>query len=103
MSQEGLGFFDGYDAAIIGILEDGDGVHRVVYDKWAMVEVYMAQEPDATWEDAVEWLAYNTWGSYHGPETPICLHTFIGTAEQKRFDIEEYFFDLDWMEEDDQE
>lgn len=92
MNQEGLLFVEGYDAAIIGIQQSWDEAWVVVYDKWAMVDIYMAQYPDSTWEDAVEDLQYNTWCAYYGKLTPTFLHTFRGDEREKRFDIEEYFF-----------
>lgn len=94
MSQEGLMTVDGYDAAIIGIHETEQDFFVVVYDKWAMVDIYMAQYPDATWDDAVEDLSFNTWGAYYGELTPIFMHTFRGTEEEKRMDLEEYFYDI---------
>lgn len=94
MSQEGIMFVEGYDSAIIGIQETDNDVYVVIYDKWAMVGVYQALHPDATWEDAVEDLSFNTWGAYMGELTPVFMHTFSGTGEERRLDAEEYFYDM---------
>lgn len=85
---------DGYDAAIIGLHETEDGNWVVVYDKWAMVDVYRLMYPDATWDDAVEDLSFNTWCAYVGELTPIFMHTFTGTGEEKRMDMEDFFYDV---------
>ena len=64
-------FADGFDGAIIGIA-DGHDSGRVIYDYEKMIEVFMERE-DATYSEAVEWLDFNTVGSYVGEQTPIYL------------------------------
>lgn len=86
-------FVEGYDAAILGIVER-DGFLVVVYDKWAMVNVYRAMYTEASWEDAVEDLSFNTWCAYMGELTPIFMHTFDGSGEERRHDAEDYFYDM---------
>ena len=58
---------DGFDAAIIGIDSLSE---RIVYDKWAMVEILMIDD-EMSEEDAVEFLEVNTWNAYVGDHTPI--------------------------------
>ena len=64
-------FADGFDGAIIGIA-DGHDSGRVIYDYEKMIEVFMERE-DATYSEAVEWVDFNTVGSYVGKQTPIYL------------------------------
>ena len=58
---------DGFDKAIIGIDSLSE---RIVYDKWAMVEILMVDDQMSE-EDAVEFLEFNTWNTYVGKHTPI--------------------------------
>lgn len=90
--SEGLVFADGFDSCIIGILSIDD-VPRVVYDKYAMVNCLRAADSDMSFEDAVEFLEYNVWYAHVGPATPIFMYTFEGSAEEKRGDILEYYYD----------
>lgn len=91
MSDEIL-FADGFDSCIIGILNIDDHT-KVVYDKYEMVNCIRAEDPDMTFEDAIEFLEYNVWHAFVGPNTPIYMYTFDGSAEQRRADIEDYFYD----------
>ena len=58
---------DGFDKAIIGIDSLSE---RIVYDKWAMVEILMVDDQMSE-KDAVEFLEFNTWNTYVGKHTPI--------------------------------
>ena len=60
-----------YDDSIVGISDDG----RVVYDFNSMVEELMEDEGEWTYEEAVEWIEYNTVRSipYAGPKAPIVI------------------------------
>lgn len=57
---------DGFDGAIIGV---DANVERIVYDKYKMIEILMAQGWDH--DDALEHLEYNVWCAYVGENTPI--------------------------------
>lgn len=62
--------WDGLDAAIVGIgLRDNVAV--AVYDYDAVVNAFLAMNPEWTEEDAVEWVEFNVVGTYAGPGTPI--------------------------------
>jgi hypothetical protein len=65
-------FADGYDNAIVGVAVGFD-CSRVVYNVDKMVEACM-QDAGMTYEDSVEWLEYNTFGSYVGKRTPIYVN-----------------------------
>jgi len=93
MIEEGLVFADGFDSCILGIMVV-DEVPRVVYDKYAMVNCMRLAEADLSFEDAVEFLEYNVWGSYVGPATPIYLYTFDGVGEQRREEAVEYYYNM---------
>ena len=57
---------DGFDDAIIGI----DMVsEKVIYDKYKMCEILVKE--GLTYEEAIEFLAYNVFGTYVGEHTPI--------------------------------
>ena len=61
-----------YDNSIIGISHTG----RLVYDYDSMVIEFM-QDEGCSWEEAVEWIEYNTMRSlgYGGPMSPIIITT----------------------------
>ena len=63
--------FMSYDNSIIGFTTDG----RVVYDYDKMIEELM-QDEEWSYEDAVEWIEYNTVRSlpYGGPGAPIIMY-----------------------------
>ena len=62
-------FADGFDDAIVGVAAGFDSP-RVVYCYTSMVEVMM-KDNDMDYENALEWVEYNTVGSYIGKHTPI--------------------------------
>ena len=62
-------FADGYDNAIIGVAAGFD-CPRVVYDTERMAEL-LVEDDEMTYEEAWEWLEFNTFGAYVGESTPI--------------------------------
>lgn len=66
---------DGLDGAFVGWL-DGDPIigppPRAVYSKPLCVECLVEQGMD--WDEAVEYLEYNTFQSYVGPQTPLFIN-----------------------------
>lgn len=64
---------DGFDKAIIGFEYS---TMRLIYSKLKCVEVLMlADEMD--YEEAMEYLEYNTFNAYVGEKTPIWCHDTI--------------------------
>ena len=62
---------DGFDDAIIGITTDRiNGIERVVYDAWKMIEVLVGRDNMRPTE-ALEYLEFNTFTAYVGEGTPI--------------------------------
>ena len=61
-----------YDSAIIGITEN----NQVVYDYEKMIE-YLIQEDDMDYEEAVDFISYNTIRSlpYAGEGAPIIMYS----------------------------
>ena len=61
-----------YDSAIIGITEN----NQVVYDYDKMIE-YLIQEDDMSYEEAVDFISYNTIRSlpYAGEGAPIIMYS----------------------------
>ena len=62
-------FADGYDDAIIGVCGGFDS-GRVAYSIPKMIDI-AAKELSVDYDEAVEWLDYNTFGAYVGEHTPI--------------------------------
>jgi len=60
---------DGLDGAIIGVDEAS---MRLVYSKEKAIEI-MAKAFDGDYEEAIEYLEYNTFGAYVGEQTPIWI------------------------------
>ena len=63
---------NGYDSAIIGVAS-GNDTGRVVYSIPKMIETCM-KELAVDYDEALEWLEYNTFNAYVGELTPIYLH-----------------------------
>ena len=59
---------DGFDDAVIGFDPNTD---RLVYDRYEMVQILIRDGMSE--EEAIEYLAYNTWGTYFGEQTPIYI------------------------------
>ena len=64
-------FADGFDDAIIGICPTS---LRVVYSRNTCINILMAEGD--SWEDAVDYLEYNTFNAYVGEHTPIWVEDF---------------------------
>jgi len=67
--HEPLLFADNFDAAIIGVSIGCDS-GRVVYSTKKMAEV-LVQNDDMSYEEAWEFLEFNTFCAYVGENTPI--------------------------------
>jgi hypothetical protein len=68
--DEGMLVADGFDAAIIGITEDGEPV--VVYDWDKCVKILEVRDGMSN-DDAVEYMSFNVTGANVGPRTPIFI------------------------------
>jgi hypothetical protein len=64
--NEELLIADGFDDAIIGVSEDGN---HVVYDSGKMVGI-LVERDGMTYEEAREFLEFNTFCAYVGEHTP---------------------------------
>jgi hypothetical protein len=60
---------DGFDDAIIGFEFN---TMRLVYDKNKMIHI-LIENDGMDYEDAVEYLEFNTWCAYIGEKTPIYI------------------------------
>ena len=73
LEDETVMVFDNYDydSALIGYTDD----YRAVYDYDLMVE-YLVKEQGFSYEDAVEWIDYNTIRAlpYYGDKAPIIMY-----------------------------
>jgi hypothetical protein len=64
---------DGFDDAIIGIVERATRTPLVCYDYDRCVEVPMKRDGMSA-EEAMEFLNFNTCGAWVGEHTPVFLH-----------------------------
>ena len=65
-------FADGYDDAIIGVCGGFDS-GRVAFSIEMMIEI-AARDLSLDYDEAAEWLEYNTFGAFVGERTPIYIH-----------------------------
>lgn len=80
-------FADGFDDAIIGITSDRiNGVERIVYDAWKMIDV-LVKNNGMTPREALEYLEFNTFTAYVGEGTPIYVD--VMTREEIETRLEE--------------
>jgi hypothetical protein len=74
--EETLLFADGLDAAILGLAHVWTRAGRetvVAYDWDRCIDAFVAE--GMTHSDAVEWMEVNVLGGYHGPKTPVYIHS----------------------------
>lgn len=71
--DEDLLFADGFDDAILGVAHRACQPLAVLYSYKKCVEILTSGEDAMTYEDAVEYLDFNTLGAYVGDRTPIFL------------------------------
>ena len=62
-------FADNFDDAIIGVACGHDS-GKVVYSNEKMIQI-LINENKCTYEEAIEYLEFNTFGAYVGEQTPI--------------------------------
>lgn len=72
-------FANGFDEAIIGICPTS---MKVIYSRNKCIEVLM--KDGDSWEDAVDFLEYNTFNTYIGEFTPIWVEDFEWDEEPVR-------------------
>ena len=72
-------FANGFDEAIIGICPTS---MKVIYSRNKCIEALM--KDGDSWEDAVDFLEYNTFNTYIGEFTPIWVEDFEWDQEPVR-------------------
>ncbi len=65
-------FFDDLEEAYLGMVEQKCGVVAACYDWEKCVEVLVGEGLD--YDEAVEYLTFNTTEAYLGPHTPVFLY-----------------------------
>ena len=60
---------DGFDKAVIGYEPSSN---RLVYDRTKMIDILVKRDK-MDYDEAIEYLEYNTFGAYVGVETPIYI------------------------------
>ena len=78
---------DGYNEAIIGIVESFEG-RRILYSKNQIIEILC--KDGMTWLEAEEYFDYNIKGGYYGELSPVFLETTvipIKTHDEYRYEI----------------
>jgi hypothetical protein len=71
LREEGPRTWSGCEAALVGYLDCADGVRRAVYERNALVQVFIDQGMDR--DDADEWVSVNIAGAYIGRDTPLLV------------------------------
>lgn len=66
-------FMDGFDEAILGVVESFGSEQKVCYDKNKVIEILEKQ--GMTYEEAFEWFDYNIIGAYVGEKTPVFMES----------------------------
>lgn len=61
----------GFDSSIVGYTTDSSGI-RVIYDAEIMAQTLV--DDGCTYEEAWEYLEFNTFGAYVGEGTPIYMN-----------------------------
>ena len=76
-----------YDEGIIGITEDG----RVIYSYALLAETLMLHD-EMTYEDAIEWLDYNTVRSipYMGEYQPVMMYEYPEIDDEFLLGVDDY-------------
>lgn len=67
--DEELMVADGFDDAIIGVVDDFNSVPRVAYSTKLCIDILLKQSMD--YEEALEYFDFNVKGAYVGEKTPI--------------------------------
>ena len=68
-------FADGFDAAIIGVCGGHDS-GRVAYSVQEMIKI-CEEQWDMPYDEAVEYLEFNTLGAYVGEKTPLYIESWF--------------------------
>lgn len=64
---------DGFDAAILGVLEDMNKPPRLVYSRAAILGILQVRD-DMNYDDALEYYEFNISGAWIGDDTPALLY-----------------------------
>lgn len=71
-NEEAL-FADGLDDALVGFTRNACEPCRAIYDVESCIDILMAD--GMTYEEAEEYLEFNTLGAYVGPNGPLFIQT----------------------------
>mgnify|MGYP001479734456 CR=1 FL=1 len=77
-------FADGLEKAIIGIAivwGDNGQKHVVAYSVQKVIEIFM-KENDWSFDEALEYAEYNTFGAYVGENTPVFVDELYNMPEE---------------------
>lgn len=78
-ANEDMLFADGFDDALIGIVERAGQPTVALYDTRKCIKILM-DEDGMSCEEAVEYFEFNVLGSYVGKQTP-CFCTLLSEVE----------------------
>ena len=68
-TEEDFLIADGFDDSVVGV---EPLTMRLIYDMNKMIETLISQ--GMSYEDAIEYLEFNTWTAYVGEKTPIYVN-----------------------------
>lgn len=69
-------FVDGFDDAIVGIIETYENDERVIYDKEEIIQLLIERD-EMDYNEANEYYENNILGKYYGEKAPIFLVKII--------------------------
>jgi len=84
---EGSVLLNGYENAIIGVVDSFEG-RRILYSKQQIIDILCKDE--MTWLEAEEYFDYNIKGGHYGELSPVFLETTvipIKTHGEYRYEI----------------
>ncbi len=69
---------DGFDGALLGVVNDFNSEPRLAYSKDKCIEILMER---MTYDEALEYFEYNVQGAYVGEKTPIWVDDEMFNSE----------------------
>jgi|TARA_R110001583_G_scaffold101909_5_gene248439 hypothetical protein len=63
----------GFDDAIVGVVHIPCRGEVIIYDQEKMIDIYLGDDDDITWSEAVQYLEFNVFHAHLGAGTPVFL------------------------------
>jgi hypothetical protein len=72
-NAEGAIILDGFNDAIIGVVEEFGNGPRILYSREKIIEILQIRD-EMSFEDAMEFYDFNILGMYAGEQNPVILY-----------------------------